>query len=48
VIQDYIWGGFDAMKVCTFKHNESPEQGSRPMSATLPVSYQAVELAQWF
>lgn len=30
----YIWGGFDAMKVCTFKHNESPEQGSRPMSAS--------------
>lgn len=30
----YIWGGFDAMKVCTFKHNGSPEQGSRPMSAT--------------
>ena len=30
----YIWGGFDAMKVCTFKHNETPEQGSRPMSAT--------------
>ena len=30
----YIWGGFDAMKVCTFKHNELPEQGSRPMSAT--------------
>jgi 3-oxoacyl-(acyl-carrier-protein) synthase len=30
----YIWGGFDAMKVCTFKHNESPEKGSRPMSAT--------------
>ncbi|KIA86701.1 beta-ketoacyl synthase [Flavobacterium sp. AED] len=28
----YIWGGFDAMKVCTFKHNKSPEQGSRPMS----------------
>jgi 3-oxoacyl-(acyl-carrier-protein) synthase len=22
------------MKVCTFKHNESPEKGSRPMSAT--------------
>jgi 3-oxoacyl-(acyl-carrier-protein) synthase len=22
------------MKVCTFKHNESPEQGSRPMSAS--------------
>jgi 3-oxoacyl-[acyl-carrier-protein] synthase-1 len=30
----YIWGGFDAMKVCTFKHNETPEAGSRPMSAT--------------
>lgn len=30
----YIWGGFDAMKVCTFKHNDSPAQGSRPMSAT--------------
>jgi 3-oxoacyl-(acyl-carrier-protein) synthase len=30
----YIWAGFDAMKVCTFKHNESPEKGSRPMSAT--------------
>jgi 3-oxoacyl-(acyl-carrier-protein) synthase len=28
----YIWGGFDAMKVCTFKHNESPISGSRPMS----------------
>ncbi|RKS02824.1 beta-ketoacyl synthase [Flavobacterium sp. 102] len=30
----YIWGGFDAMKVCTFKHNDTPEKGSRPMSAT--------------
>jgi 3-oxoacyl-(acyl-carrier-protein) synthase len=30
----YIWGGFDAMKVCTFKHNETPEKGSRPMSAS--------------
>ena len=30
----YIWGGFDAMKVCTFKHNKTPEQGSRPMSAS--------------
>ena len=30
----YIWGGFDAMKVCTFKHNHNPEKGSRPMSAT--------------
>ncbi|MGQ7947722.1 beta-ketoacyl-[acyl-carrier-protein] synthase family protein [Flavobacterium sp. WC2509] len=30
----YIWGGFDAMRVCTFKHNDSPENGSRPMSAS--------------
>ncbi|RZK17870.1 MAG: beta-ketoacyl-[acyl-carrier-protein] synthase family protein [Pedobacter sp.] len=30
----YIWGGFDAMKICTFKHNNEPEKGSRPMSAT--------------
>ncbi|MDG2431371.1 beta-ketoacyl-[acyl-carrier-protein] synthase family protein [Flavobacterium sp.] len=30
----YIWGGFDAMRVCTFKHNATPETGSRPMSAT--------------
>ena len=30
----YIWGGFDAMKVCTFKHNHQPERGSRPLSAT--------------
>jgi 3-oxoacyl-(acyl-carrier-protein) synthase len=28
----YIWGGFDAMKVCTYKHNNTPESGSRPMS----------------
>jgi 3-oxoacyl-[acyl-carrier-protein] synthase-1 len=30
----YIWGGFDAMKVCTFKHNDDPEKGSRPFSAS--------------
>ena len=30
----YIWGGFDAMRVMTYKHNESPKEGSRPMSAT--------------
>ena len=30
----YIWGGFDAMKVCTFKYNDRPEEGSRPMSAS--------------
>jgi 3-oxoacyl-(acyl-carrier-protein) synthase len=30
----YLWGGFDAMRVLTYKHNDTPEQGSRPMSAT--------------
>lgn len=31
----YIWGGFDAMRVCTYKHNDSdPTKGSRPMSAS--------------
>ena len=30
----YIWGGFDAMRVMTYKHNETPKEGSRPMSAT--------------
>jgi 3-oxoacyl-(acyl-carrier-protein) synthase len=30
----YIWAGFDAMKVCTFRHNNKPEAGSRPMSAS--------------
>jgi 3-oxoacyl-[acyl-carrier-protein] synthase-1 len=30
----YIWGGFDALRVCSSKFNDSPEKGSRPMSAT--------------
>jgi 3-oxoacyl-[acyl-carrier-protein] synthase-1 len=30
----YIWAGFDAMKVCTYKSNDQPTKGSRPMSAT--------------
>ena len=30
----YIWGGFDAMRVITYKHNDSPTEGSRPMSAS--------------
>lgn len=30
----YIWAGFDAMKVCTFKNNTQPEKGSRPLSAS--------------
>ena len=30
----YLWGGFDAMKVITYKHNNTPEKASRPMSAT--------------
>lgn len=29
----YIWGGFDAMKVTTYKHNDSPEKVAGPMSA---------------
>lgn len=29
----YIWGGFDAMRVMTYKHNNEPEKASRPMSA---------------
>jgi 3-oxoacyl-(acyl-carrier-protein) synthase len=30
----YIWAGFDALRVCSSKYNERPEEGSRPMSAT--------------
>ena len=30
----YVWGGFDAMRVLTYKHNNNPQKGSRPMSAT--------------
>ncbi|PKA84191.1 3-oxoacyl-(acyl-carrier-protein) synthase [Ulvibacter sp. MAR_2010_11] len=30
----YVWGGFDAMKVITYKHNHTPGKGSRPMSAS--------------
>jgi 3-oxoacyl-(acyl-carrier-protein) synthase len=30
----YVWAGFDAMKVITFRFNHSPEKGSRPMSRT--------------
>ena len=30
----YLWGGFDALRVLTYKHNDSPETGSRPMSAS--------------
>lgn len=30
----YIWGGFDAMRVMTYKHNDTPKSGSRPLSAT--------------
>ena len=30
----YTWGGFDAMRVMTYKHNETPQKGSRPMSET--------------
>lgn len=30
----YIWGGFDALRVCSSKFNDKPEEGSRPMSAS--------------
>lgn len=30
----YIWAGFDALRVCSSKYNNAPEQGSRPMSAS--------------
>ena len=30
----YIWAGFDALRVCSSKYNDNPEEGSRPMSAT--------------
>lgn len=30
----YIWAGFDALRVCSSRYNEHPEEGSRPMSAT--------------
>ncbi len=30
----YIWGGFDAMKVMSYKNNHDAEKASRPMSAT--------------
>lgn len=30
----YIWAGFDAMRVLNRGHNETPEQASRPMSAS--------------
>ncbi len=30
----YVWGGFDAMRVMTYRYNDNPEKGSRPMSAS--------------
>ncbi|WP_299883173.1 beta-ketoacyl synthase [uncultured Lacinutrix sp.] len=30
----YIWGGFDTMRVMTYKHNNTPKKGSRPMSVS--------------
>lgn len=29
----YIWGGFDALKVTNYKHNDSPQEVPGPMSA---------------
>lgn len=31
---EYIWSGFDAMRVLTRKSNDAPEKASRPLSAT--------------
>ncbi len=28
----YVWAGFDAIRVMTYKFNDTPEKGSRPMS----------------
>lgn len=30
----YLWGGFDAMRVTNYRHNDKPEQASRPLSET--------------
>lgn len=30
----YVWGAFDAIRVMNYKHNDEPEKGSRPMSAS--------------
>lgn len=30
----YIWGGFDALRVLPRKYNDTPEEASRPMSAS--------------
>lgn len=30
----YIWGGFDAMRVCVSKFNNTPDKASRPLSQT--------------
>lgn len=30
----HVWGAFDAMRVMTYKFNDAPQKGSRPMSAT--------------
>lgn len=31
---EYVWGGFDAMRVLTNEYHDEPEKASRPMSAT--------------
>jgi len=30
----YLWGGFDALRVTNYRHNDAPKNGSRPMSKT--------------
>jgi 3-oxoacyl-(acyl-carrier-protein) synthase len=44
----YIWGGFDAMRVCTFKHNDMPEKGSRPLSASASGFVPGSGGGQWY
>lgn len=39
----YIWGGFDAMRVCTFKHNDSPKRVQDQCRQWLQDLFQEVE-----
>ena len=43
----YIWGGFDAMKVCTFKHNETPEKVQDQCRQPLRVLFREVGQELW-
>lgn len=30
----HVWGGFDSMRVLSYRHNDNPQAGSRPMSGS--------------